>query len=59
VFSEIFFSEKIFRDLTKVIGQIQECELEKDQLQKMQGVEASRIGFVCAGGFDFENKTDF
>ena len=59
MFSEIFFSEKVFRDLTNIIGQIQECEQEKDQLQKMQGIKVTRIGFVCAGGFDFESKTEF
>ncbi len=36
-----------------------ECEQEKYQLQKMQGVEAAGIGFVCTGGFDFENRTEF
>ena len=38
---------------------LQECEQEKDQLQKIQGIEVTRIGFVCAGGFDFESKTEF
>ena len=38
---------------------LQECEQEKDQLQKMQGIEVTRIGFVCAGGFDFESETEF
>ena len=37
---------------------LQECEQEKDQLQKMQGIDVTRIGFVCAGGFDFESKTE-
>ena len=37
---------------------LKECEQEKDQLRKMQGIEVAGIGFVCAGGFDFENKTD-
>ena len=35
-----------------------ECEQERTQLQGMQGIDAARIGFVCSGGFDFENKTD-
>ena len=37
----------------------QECEQEKDQLRKMQGIEVTGIGFICAGGFDFESKTEF
>ncbi len=37
---------------------LKECEQEKDQLRKMQGIEVTGIGFVCAGGFDFESKTD-
>ena len=37
---------------------LQECEQEKDQLRKMQGIEVTGIGFVCAGGFDFESKPD-
>ena len=59
MFSEKLFSEKVFRDLTNISGQIQECEQEKDQLQKMQGIEVTRTGFVCAGGFDFESNTEF
>ena len=38
---------------------LKECEQEKNQLRKIQGIEVSGIGFVCTGGFDFENKTDF
>lgn len=38
---------------------LEECEQEKDQLQKMQGIEVNRIGFVCGGGFDFKSKTEF
>ena len=37
---------------------LKECEQEKDQLRKMQGIEVTGIGFVCAGGFDFKSKTD-
>ena len=37
----------------------QECEQEKDQLRKMQGIEVTGIGFICTGGFDFESKTEF
>ena len=38
---------------------LKECEQEKNQLRKVQGIEVSDIGFVCTGGFDFENKTEF
>ena len=38
---------------------LQECEQEKDQLRKIQGIKVTGIGFVCAEGFDFESKTDF
>ncbi len=36
-----------------------ECEQEKEQLQKIQGITVSGIGFVCSGGFDFDNEPDF
>jgi len=36
-----------------------ECEQERDQLRKIQGIEVSRIGFVCAVGFDFKSRTEF
>ena len=35
-----------------------ECEQERVQLQGMQGIDAARVGFVCSGGFDFENETN-
>jgi hypothetical protein len=38
---------------------LKECEQEKDQLRKMQGIEVTGTGFVCSGGFDFESETDF
>ena len=38
---------------------LKECEEERSQLQKIQGITVSRTGFVSSGGFDFENKTDF
>ena len=38
---------------------LKECEQEKKQLQEMKGIEVSCIGFVCCGGFDFENETEF
>lgn len=38
---------------------LEECEQEKEQLERIQGIEVTGIGFVCAGGFDCENKTVF
>ena len=38
---------------------LKECEQEKCQLQDIQGIEVSRIGFVCTGGFDFEDKAEY
>ena len=38
---------------------LKECEQEKEQIGQIQGIEVTGIGFVCAGGFDFENKTPF
>ena len=36
-----------------------ECEQERSQLQDIQGIEVSGIGFVCTGGFDFEDDGEF
>ena len=36
-----------------------ECEQERIQLQAIQGIEVSGIGFVCTGGFDFEDDGEF
>lgn len=38
---------------------LEECNLEKEQLLNIKGVDVSGIGFVCTGGFDFENKAEF
>jgi hypothetical protein len=38
---------------------LKECEQEKRQLQELQGIEVSGMGFVCSGGFGFENKTNY
>ena len=38
---------------------LDECGQEKEQLKCMQGIDVSRIGFVCTGGFDFEDKHGF
>ena len=37
----------------------EECEQEEQQLRHMHGIEAADIGFVCTGGFEFENKSDY
>ena len=31
----------------------EECDQEKSQLQKIEGINVSKIGFVCTGGFSF------
>ena len=36
----------------------EECEREKEQLNHMRGIELSRIGFVCVGGFNFESEKE-
>ena len=36
-----------------------ECEQERKQLQEIQEIEASGVGFVCAGGFDFQSKGEY
>ena len=36
-----------------------ECEQERSQLQAIRGIEVSGIGFVCTGGFDFEDDREF
>lgn len=36
-----------------------ECEQERNQLRGIQWLDVSRIGFICSGGFDVEDKTDF
>ncbi len=38
---------------------LEECEQEREQLKRMHGIEVSGIGFICAGGFDFEKKSDY
>ncbi len=38
---------------------LKECEQERDQLSHTQGIEVSKIGFVCTGGFDFEDNHEF
>lgn len=36
-----------------------ECEQERQQLRHTKGIAVSGIGFICTGGFDFENNRDF
>lgn len=38
---------------------LEECEQERAQLKHTQGIEVSGIGFVCTGGFDFEDTHGF
>ena len=38
---------------------IEECEQEANQLVHIQGIAVSGIGFVCSGGFAFENENRF
>ena len=37
----------------------EECEQEKEQLRHIKGISVSGIGFICTGGFAFENNGDF
>lgn len=49
-----FFECKYFdRPMT-----FKECEQEKHQLMNMKGIEVSRIGFVCTGGFEKEDERE-
>ena len=36
-----------------------ECEREQRQLQHVQGIEVSGMGFVCTGGFGFKNAPEY
>ena len=36
-----------------------ECEQECEQLRRVHGIDISGIGFICTGGFDFENRQAF
>ena len=38
---------------------LEECIREKEQLEKIQGISVSRVGFVCTGGFAFNRNKDF
>ena len=38
---------------------LEECVQEKEQLEKIRGIQVSGIGFVCTGGFTFEDEKEF
>ncbi len=38
---------------------LEECRQEREQLRHIQGIEVAEIGFVCTGGFDFEDNQGF
>lgn len=38
---------------------VEECEQEREQLTHIKGIKVSGIGFVSAGGFDFEDDQTF
>ena len=38
---------------------LEECDQEREQLEHIRGIEKNAIGFVCSGGFAFENKSDY
>ncbi|MBQ8137478.1 MAG: hypothetical protein IJ174_08605, partial [Clostridia bacterium] len=50
-----FFECKYFdRKMT-----LEECKHEEEQLRRQMGLEVARIGFVCTGGFAFEDTGDY
>ena len=38
---------------------LEECRKEKSQLDEIKGINVSEVGFVCTGGFDFNETDDF
>ena len=38
---------------------LRECEEEEKQLRNIQKIKVARIGFVCTGGFDFDDKQKY
>ena len=38
---------------------LEECHREKEQLDKIKGITVSGVGFVCAGGFDFDETEGY
>ena len=37
---------------------LEECRQEKAQLDKVKGIEVSGVGFICTGGFDFDDTKE-
>lgn len=38
---------------------LSECNKERDQLKNIKGIKVSKIGFVCTGGFAFDDNQEF
>ena len=38
---------------------LEECNQERKQMLNIKGMDISGIGFVCTGGFDFDNSEEF
>lgn len=38
---------------------VEECREEKAQLDRIKGIDVSGVGFVCTGGFDFDDADGF
>ncbi|NLT10167.1 MAG: AAA family ATPase [Ruminococcus sp.] len=38
---------------------LEECRQEKQQLENIRGIQVADIGFVCTGGFTFEDTNEF
>lgn len=38
---------------------LEECRQEEEQARQQPGLEVNRIGFVCTGGFDFEDESEY
>ncbi len=38
---------------------LEECEQEKEQINRIQGINVSGMGFVCTSGFTFNNEQGF
>lgn len=50
-----FFECKYFdRKMT-----LEECRQEEEQVRQQPGIEVDRVGFVCTGGFDFEDAGEY
>lgn len=51
----VFYECKYFdRPMT-----VEECREEKAQLDRIKGIDVSGVGFVCTGGFDFDDADGF